>query len=161
MKSAKQSFASEKGELLKKRRQLLKDEKMEEYKALVADMIQKEERVGADLLQEAMEHIGLNEQEFMGTHQYYMMNPQTQQELMQAQMAAPSSKGAPSLFDSEEKKFESMKTMMQNQKGAMNSQEDQMEAMIEMMVQQAILADEMYASHGIEEEDFNAAVMHY
>ena len=170
MKSAKQSFASEKGELLKKRRQLLKDEKMEEYKAVVADMIQKEERVGADLLQEAMEHIGLNEQEFMGTHQYYMMNPQTQQELMQAQMAAPSNKGAPSLtrqktkeifFDSEEKKFESMKTMMQNQKGAMNSQEDQMEAMIEMMVQQAILADEMYASHGIEEEDFNAAVMHY
>ena len=170
MKSAKQSFASEKGELLKKRRQLLKDKKMEEYKAVAADMIQKEERVGADLLQEAMEHIGLNELEFMGTHQYYMMNPQTQQELMQAQMAVPSNKGAPSLtrqktkeifFDSEEKKFESMKTMMQNQKGAMNSQEDQMEAMIEMMVQQAILADEMYASHGIEEEDFNAAVMHY
>ena len=51
--------------------------------------------------------------------------------------------------------------MMQNQKGAMNTQEDQMEAMIEMMVQQAILADEMFATHGIEEEDFNAAVMHY
>ena len=118
MKSAKQSFAEEKAELLKKRRQLLRDKKVEEYKAVVADMIQKEERVGADLLQEAMEHIGLNEQEFMGTHQYYMMNPQTQQELMQAQMAAPTGKGAPSLsrqktkeifFDSEEKKFESMK----------------------------------------------------
>ncbi len=143
MKSAKQNFAEEKGELLKKRRQLLKDKKMEQYKAVVADMIQKEERVGADLLQEAMEHIGLNEQEFMSTHQYYMMNPQTQQELMQAQMAAPSGKGAPTItrqkakeifFDSEEKKFESMKTMMQNQKGGMNSQEDQMEAMIEMMV---------------------------
>ena len=47
-----------------------------------------------------------------------MMNPQTQQELMQAQMAAPTGKGNPSLsrqktkeifFDSEEKKFESMK----------------------------------------------------
>lgn len=169
MKSAKQSFAEEKAELLKKRRQLLKDRKTEEYKTVVADMIQKEEKVGADLLQEAMEHIGLNEQEFMGTHQYYMMNPQTQQELMQAQMAAPTGKGAPTLtrqkckeifFDSEEKKFESMKAMMQNQRG-MNSQEDQMEAMIEMMVQQAILADEMFATHGIEEEDFNAAVMHY
>ena len=97
MKSAKQSFASEKGELLKKRRQLLKDKKMEEYKAVVADMIQKEERVGADLLQEAMEHIGLNEQEFMDTHQYYMMNPQTQQELMQAQTGEPTNKVAPTL----------------------------------------------------------------
>ena len=60
MKSAKQSFANEKGELIKKRRQFLKDEKMEEYKALAAEIIQKEERVSADILQEGMEHIGLN-----------------------------------------------------------------------------------------------------
>ena len=77
MKSAKQSFASEKGELLKKRRQLLKDKKMEEYKVLAAEIIQKEESVSSDVLKEAMDHIGLNEQEFMNTHQYYMMNPQT------------------------------------------------------------------------------------
>jgi len=51
--------------------------------------------------------------------------------------------------------------MMQNQRGNMSSQDDQMEAMIEMMVQQAILADDMFTKHGIEEEDFNAAVMHY
>jgi hypothetical protein len=38
-------------------------------------MIQKEEKVGTDLLAEAMEHIGLSEQEFMMTHQHYMMNP--------------------------------------------------------------------------------------
>jgi hypothetical protein len=89
---------------------------------------------------------------------------------MQAQMAGPANKSAPTLtkqktkeifFDSEEKKFESMKTMMQNQRGTMSSQDDQMEAMIEMMVQQAILADDMFTKHGIEEEDFNAAVMHY
>jgi len=45
---------------------------------------------------------------------------------MQAQMAPAANKGPPTLskqktkeifFDSEEKKFESMKTMMQNQKG--------------------------------------------
>jgi hypothetical protein len=33
--------------------------------------------------------------------------------------------------------------------------------MNEMMIQQAILADNMYETHGIEEEDFNFAVMHY
>jgi predicted Rossmann fold nucleotide-binding protein DprA/Smf involved in DNA uptake len=85
-------------------------------------------------------------------------------------MAAPTNKGPPTLskqqakeifFDSEEKKFESMKAMMQNQKGPMSSQEDQMEAMVEMMVQQAILADDMFERHGVEEEEFNSAVMHY
>ena len=36
-----------------------------------------------------------------------------------------------------------------------------MEAMVEMMVQQAILADDMFEKHGVEEEEFNSAVMHY
>lgn len=78
MKNARLSFAEEKQELLKKRRELLRTGKMAEYKELVNDMIQKEEKVGTDLLGEAMENIGLSEQEFMQTHQYYMMNPQTQ-----------------------------------------------------------------------------------
>ena len=150
MKSAKQSFANEKGELIKNRRQLLKDEKMEEYKVLAAEIIQKEESVSSDVLKEAMDHIGLNEQEFWDTHGYYMMNSETQTELLQAQTGEPTNKVAPTLslektqeifFESEEKKFKSMKTMMQNQKGIMNSQEDQMKAMIEMTVQKAILAD--------------------
>jgi hypothetical protein len=68
MKNARQSFAAEKAELLKQRRALLKAGKKDEYKNLVGEMIQKEERVGADLLAEAMEHIGLSEQEFMTTH---------------------------------------------------------------------------------------------
>lgn len=33
--------------------------------------------------------------------------------------------------------------------------------MLEMMVQQAILADDMFDRYGIEEEDFNAAVVYY
>ena len=40
-------------------------------------MIQKEEAMCGDLLQEAMEHIGMSEQEFMQMHQVYMSNPQT------------------------------------------------------------------------------------
>jgi len=89
---------------------------------------------------------------------------------MQAQMAAPTSTEPPKLskqkvkqifFESEEKKFESMKSMMQNQRGSMSSHDDQMEAMVEMMVQQAILADEMFETHNIEEDEFNSAVMFY
>ena len=121
MKHARSSFAVEKQGLLKKRREALKSKNMEEYRTIVGDMIQKEEKVGTDFLSEAMESLGLSEQEFMQTHQVYMMNPQTQQILMQAQMAQPSNAGKPTIsrqkckeifFDSEEKKFESMKSMM-------------------------------------------------
>ena len=63
--------------MLAKRRQLLKEGKMAEYKELVKEMIQKEEQTCGDLLQDAMDHIGLNEQEFMQMHQIYMSNPQT------------------------------------------------------------------------------------
>jgi hypothetical protein len=75
MKNARSSFAEEKQELLKKRREFLRGGKKNEYKELVMEMIQKEEKVGTDLLGDAMEHIGLSEQEFMQTHQFYMMNP--------------------------------------------------------------------------------------
>ena len=141
---------------------------MSEYKEIVKDMITKEEKFCGDLLQDAMDHIGLNEQEFMQTHQYYMTNPQTQQILMQAQFAPASGGPPPSLtkqktkeifLDSEEKKLESMKTMMKNQ--AQMQSQDPMESMMEMMVEQAKLADEMFEKHGVEEEDFNSAMMHF
>jgi hypothetical protein len=86
-KHAKTKFASVKAEMLAKRRALKKDGKMAEYKELVKEMIQKEEKTCGDLLQDAMDHIGLNEQEFMQMHQFYMQNPQTQQILIQAQFA--------------------------------------------------------------------------
>ena len=134
------------------------------------DMMQKEEKIGTDLLAEAMENIGLSEQEFMQTHQFYMMNPQTNQILMQAQMGGgndPASRVAPSisrqrakeiLFDSEEKKFEQMKKMMQDPS---SQYMDQMTAMMEMMVQQALLSDEIFEQHGIEEEELNQAMFYY
>ena len=123
MKNAKSSYAEEKQQLLIQRRDFLRNNKMTEYKELVMEMVTKEEKAGTDLLTEAMEHIGLNEQEFMQTHQFYMMNPQTQQILMQAQMVGgdANTKIAPSIslekakqifFVEEEKKFESMKKMI-------------------------------------------------
>jgi hypothetical protein len=48
---------------------------MSDYKEVVKEMIQKEEQMCGDLLQDAMEHIGMNEQEFMQMHQIYMSNP--------------------------------------------------------------------------------------
>ena len=36
-----------------------------------------------------------------------------------------------------------------------------MSAMMDMMVQQAILSDDMHERHGIEEEEFNQVIMYY
>jgi hypothetical protein len=91
---------------------------------------------------------------------------------MQAQMGGSSGNNStPSIskakakqifFDSEEKKFDSMKKMMSDPRNQrMETQEDQMNAMMEMMVQQAILSDDMFERHGIEEEEFNQAILYY
>lgn len=61
MKNARSSFSEEKQQLLVQRRDLLRNKKTSEYKELVIDMMQKEEKVGTDLLGDAMEHIGLSE----------------------------------------------------------------------------------------------------
>jgi hypothetical protein len=71
-KYSKAKFGNEKKQMLETRRRLLAEGKQSEYKDLVKEMIQKEEGAFGDLLQEAMDHIGVSEQEFMMTHQTYM-----------------------------------------------------------------------------------------
>ena len=61
MKNARSSFAKERQQLLVQRRELLRNNKTNEYKELVMEIVQKEEKVCTDLLGDAMEHIGLNE----------------------------------------------------------------------------------------------------
>jgi hypothetical protein len=60
-KHSKLRFAQEKKDLTGKRRTDLKAGNNLEYKEVVQEMIQKEEAVFGDLLQEAMDHIGLTE----------------------------------------------------------------------------------------------------
>lgn len=76
-KHSKQNFSEEKKELSTKRRAALKAGIMSQYKEIVKETITKEEEAFGNLLAEAMDHIGLNEQEFMQMHQTYMSNPQT------------------------------------------------------------------------------------
>ena len=39
--------------------------------------------------------------------------------------------------------------------------QDPMEGMMEMMVEQAKLSDDMYTRHGVDEEEFNQAMIHF
>ena len=76
-KHARERFADEKKEMLQKRRRLLQDKKVDEYKEVVSEMIKKEESNFQDLMMEVIDHIGLSEQEFMQINEIYMRNPQT------------------------------------------------------------------------------------
>jgi hypothetical protein len=86
---------------------------------------------------------------------------------MQAQMMPTVEGGEPKItrekareifLYSEERKMESMKTIMSS--GRMN-QADPMEGMMDMMVEQAKLSDEMFEKYGVDEDDFNAAMVRY
>ena len=100
-----------------------------------------------------------------------MMDPVTQQILMHAQTGNTDKSTPPSIslekakelfFSSEDKKFESMKKMMSDSRHLrIESNEDQMNAMMDITVEQAIIADDMYEHHGIEEEEFNQAILYY
>lgn len=165
-KYAKQKFADEKKDLTARRRKALKEGNEQLYKEIVKEMMQREEMVFGELLQDSLEHIGVNEQEFMQMQQIYMSNPQTQQILMQAQMSSqPGDK--PKLtrqktkelyLEQEEKKMESMKKMFSNPG---MQQQDPMEGMITLMVEQAKMADEMFEKTQVEEEEFTIALIHH
>ena len=51
---------------------------MEEYKEIVKSLIENEEKVFMEQMMEVIEHLGMNERDFMMMHQTYMSNPQTQ-----------------------------------------------------------------------------------
>lgn len=152
--------------MMETRRKHLNAGEMKEYKEIVKEMIQKEEQIFGELLQDVMDHLGLSEQEFMMMHQMYMNNPQTQQILMQAQLSPAQQDGPPKITKektkeiflySEEQKMDSMKQMMT--KGGMSH--DPMEQMFDMMVEQSKLSDDMYVKYGVDEDEFNAAMLHY
>ena len=84
-KYVKARNAASKVEMVADRRQALKDGDMNRYKQIVQDIIQQEERGFQDIMQEAMDYIGLSEAEFMQVHQTYSQHPAFQQTMMQQQ----------------------------------------------------------------------------
>lgn len=170
----KERFASDKKEFLFRRRHLLQENKLDEYKEVVAEMVKKEEACFQDLMMEVVDHIGLTEQEFMQTNQIYMSNPQTSQLIMQAQMMPQTPAGeevqAPKLtrqrtkeifMYSEEKKMDKMKSMMESARMQGGMGEDPMEGMMEMMVEQCKLSDEIFFKYNVDDDEFNFAMMRH
>jgi len=67
--------AASKVEMVAKRRQALKDGDMNRYKQIVEEMIEQEESGFQDVMQEAMDYIGLIKLEFINVQQAYFERP--------------------------------------------------------------------------------------
>ena len=67
--------AASKVEMVAKRRQALKDGDMNRYKQIVEEMIEQEESGFQDVMQEAMDYIGLIDLEFIHVQQAYFERP--------------------------------------------------------------------------------------
>jgi hypothetical protein len=143
---------------------------MAEYKEIVTEMIKKEEQSFQDLMMEIIDHIGVSEQEFMQVNQVYMSNPQTSQIIMQQQMMPTATdqplkltkqKTKEIFLYSEEKKMDQMKNMMSSGKfgGGMGAGGDPYEGMMEMMVEQSKLSDDIYFKFGVDDDEFNHAMV--
>lgn len=154
--------------MLVKRRKCLQDKKMDDYKEIVQEMIKKEESVFQDLMMEALDHIGLTEQDFMQVNEMYMRNPQTSQIIMQQQLMPAPSKEPPKLTKekakeiflySEEKKMESMEAMMRSGRFNPMQAADPMEGMIEMVVEQSKMSDDIFFKYGVDDDEFNQAMV--
>ncbi len=97
----------------------------------------------------------------METYLYYMMeDPLARQELMACVSSITLEKCKEILLDHEQRRFEKKKQIMQSQKGIPTYEEKQIQEN-EMNVFEAILVDEMFEAHGLEEGDFHAAITRY
>jgi hypothetical protein len=104
----------------------------------------------------------------MQVNEVYMRNPQTSQIIMQQQLMPTASNEPPKISKqkakeiflySEEKKMESMEAMMKSGKFNPMSAGDPMEGMIEMVVEQSKLSDEIFFKFGVDDDEFNQAMV--
>eukprot|EP00347_Sterkiella_histriomuscorum_P006804 403351368 len=175
-KAGKEKFAKEKQDFLNKRRQLLQDNKMDEYKEVALEIVKREETNIQDFMIEVVDHIGLSEQEFMKVYQQYMTDPKTQQTLMQMQLIPQGGEQQPPKLTiektkeiflySEEKKMDQMKNMMESGKlGGMGGKgapdSDPYEGMMDMMVEQCKLSDEIFFKYGVNDEELNLCIFQH
>lgn len=168
-KHTRAHLADDKKEKLTKRREYLKYNEQKEYAKIVTELMGKEEQTVSALLDATMQHIDVSEIDFMLTQQYFMVNPESQQELMMA--AAGSDSGEPKIsfektkqifLEQEDRRVESMSELME--KANLNppmTPYAQMEQMMEAMMGNAKLADFMYEKYGVEEDELAQAIMHY
>ncbi len=155
------------------RRKCYEAKDWEGYREQVQKSATLEDETAQRLLQEAIAELGISEQEFSMTHRMLASNEQTAQFVMAAQQgklkepAAPGLQKKPTL--TKNKMMDALKhhmestivQMVEMQKKQMNPQGDQMSMMVDMMVEQAKLADDMFLSHKVESDEFEENLMHY
>ena len=152
------------------RRKHYKSEEWDQYEAIIKKALEAEDSTAQEVVKEVIDSLGISEQEFGMTHQILASNPQTAEFVMAAQQGKlhPKTGGeAPKL--TKQKTLEvfetsqelTMKTMKSMQNKTPETGGDQMQMMMTMMVDQAKMQDEMFFKTGVENEEFEEALMFY
>ena len=82
-KHGKKASADRRQEFITKRRDLLRENKEEEYRAQVVKQMVAEEEVYQDVASYALEQLGVRDEEFLMSQQQNMSNPQFQRTMME------------------------------------------------------------------------------
>lgn len=82
-KHSKMKISEVKANNASERRQFLKDKEEEKYRDTVKNQMHQEEEIYQEVANEAMDHFGIEEQEFMMAQQVHMMNPMFQKTMME------------------------------------------------------------------------------
>lgn len=167
------STKSKRDEITAARRKHYEAKDWDAYREEVQKAATMEDETAQRILMETIGQLDISEQEFSMTHRMLASNEQTAQFVMAAQQgklkepAAPGLQKKPTLtknkmMDALKHHMEAtMVQMMEMQKKQMNPQGDQMSMMVDMMVEQAKLADDMFLSHKVENDEFEDNLMHY
>eukprot|EP00347_Sterkiella_histriomuscorum_P007367 403349215 len=175
-KHAKAILESEISVIQIQRRELLRDQKNDEYRELVIKQTKLEEDIYFNVSNRVLAGVELEEGDFQKTQQLYMTQPQYQTRFFQA-LQADSGKQAlanvnarkPTEFTrdqaiemfkfGEKIKIESMIDLQkQSQKSLGLSDNDYTS---EMIVQQTLMADKLFLEFGVEDAEFNKVVAQY
>jgi len=155
------------------RRKHLKNGDEDEYREWIKKQITQEETIYQEVATEVLNHLGIEEQEFMMAQNMHAMNPQFQKVMMEMQLGVEEGPAVPPTVTKEQAKEifmfveDEKEKAMANLKGgaggmgAMMGNPNDMEGTINMIVEHSKVGDKLYEKYGIEEEEFAKSIQYY
>ena len=153
------------------RRQAYREKDDEAYAEIVKHQGEMEQQYSTKILETLMSSLGISEQEFGMTHQQLMMQPQTQEFVLAAQQGKLAKPKAEMPKLSSQETLKHLKTTASMQEKQIQRQQEIMQSMppgadeqtimLTMMIEQHKMQDASFIETGVENDDFEASLLHY
>lgn len=174
-KHAKLEITKFKAKSTEERRKHLKDGNDEAYKECITKQINQEETIYQEVATEVLQHLDIDEQDFMMSQALHAQNPQFQKLMMEMQLGVDEGDTAPPSVSKEkakeifiyveDEKAKAMENLRASggaggMAGMFGGQGD-MESTINMIVEHSKVGDKLHEKYGIEEEEFAKCIQYY